>query len=237
LRVASFVDRQDESRVKRPAAIRSVAARLIRLAERLLPREKAEWAEAMRSELHHIDGNYEALGWAFGCLLSSIKLRINAMELGSLRVSRWVLTLEMALCFGPLTLGWFDIVFGQSGVARLNAVIIEKFFLGTPGGTTALAFMVTAAILGVLGPVGAVLALRAILLNRPLRSRSIGITVIAGSILVGVVLLAQSLVLDSRAGVAEIAGMLVLFSVLPAAGTAHLTHLGRANTNRELPAY
>ena len=221
--------------MKRPA-IRSFAARVLGYAEWLLPQGKAEWARAMRSELQHIDGDHEALKWALGCLLASIKMRSSAMVLGNFRVSRWVLALEMALCFVPLSLGWFDIVFGQSGVVRLNADIVERYFFAVPGGTTMLILIFATAILGVLGPVGVLLALRAIVLNQPVRSRQIAYAVIAGSVLVGAVLLAQTLLFGSIATVPEIAGMLIMFSALPAAGMAHLAHLGGAPTDQALPA-
>ena len=134
----------------------------------------------------------------------------------------------MALCFVPLTFGWLDVVFGQSGIVRLNADIVERYFFAVPGGTTALIFMLATAILGVLGPIGALFALRALVLNQPVRSRRIAGAVIAGSVLLGVVLLAQTLVMGSAAGVPEIAGMLIMFSALPAAGMAHLALGGKA---------
>lgn len=214
------------------SAIRPFAARVLRHAEWLLPEGQAEWARAMRSELQQIDDDHEALAWALGCLLASIKMRSSAMVLGNFRVSRWVLALEMALCFVPLTLGWIDVVFGQSGIVRLNSDIVERYFLAVPGGTTMLILISATAILGLLGPVGVLLALRAIVLNQPVRSARIAGAVIAGSVLLGVVLLAQ----HSAAGAVDIAGMLIMFSLLPAAGMAHLTHLGGALNDRPLAA-
>jgi hypothetical protein len=212
----------------RITTIRSLAIRVLAYAEALVPKHASQWGQAMRCEMQQIDRDTEALEWALGCFVASIKARFGAMNLGTLRVSRCVLTLEMAMCFVPLTLGWLDIVFGRSGIARLDAALITAYFLQAPSGATMLTLVLIEAIVGVIGPVGAVLALRVIALNRPLRGDSLSKLLVHASILIGVVLLAQTLLLDSMAGIAEVAGVLVLFSALPAAGFAHLSYLGRA---------
>jgi hypothetical protein len=190
----------------------------------------------MLSELHHFDSDYEALVWAMSCFSSGIRVRVHAMDIGTFTISRWVLAPEMALCFVPLTMGWLDVVFGGSGIVRFNMDIVQQYFLGVPGGTAALVTILAEAVLGVLGPVGLFLAIRVIALNRAIRNRPLGTTLVVGSILLGVVFIANRVISGSNATVWELAGALVLFSVLPAAGVAHMLYLGARNANRELTA-
>lgn len=42
------------------------------------------------------------------------------MNTGDYRVSRGVMLVEATGAFGPLTLAWFEIVFGASGIVRLT---------------------------------------------------------------------------------------------------------------------
>jgi hypothetical protein len=51
-----------------------LALLIARLAVWILPRQRAEWGEAMRAELHHLDEN-AALRWALGALFASLKER------------------------------------------------------------------------------------------------------------------------------------------------------------------
>jgi hypothetical protein len=56
---------------------RRLAFRLVTLAGRVLPPGRSVWAEAMKSELEHIDGDLEALKWAAGCVLTGYVERSN----------------------------------------------------------------------------------------------------------------------------------------------------------------
>jgi hypothetical protein len=91
-------------------------------------------------------------------------------------------------------------------------------------------------ILGMLGPIGLILAFRLIAFNRPIRNRSLGTVLVVGCVLLGVVYMASQLILGSRATLLEQAGPLVLFAVLPAVGAMHMTHLGSRAPDRELIA-
>jgi hypothetical protein len=130
----------------------------MRCATRLLPITRADWAKAMNSELDRVEDDRDALVWAFGCLVAGFKERVNVMFVGNLRISRWVLTAEMLLCFVPLTMGWLDAIGGDSGIVRLNMDIVQKYFLDVRGGTLVLVTMMAGAILGVLGPIGLLVA-------------------------------------------------------------------------------
>ncbi len=217
---------------------RRLAFGLIQCATRLLPKTRREWARSMDSELQHLESDFEALVWAIGCTIASIKERINAMNIGDFKISRWILAPEMALCFAPLTFAWWDGVFGVSGIVRLNMEVIQQYFIGTPGGVITLVMMFSVAILGVLGPVGLLAAFRLITLGRPIRSRSLSMALIGGPILLGIICVARSLIMESGLGVqvVEKSGVLLLFSVLPVVGAAHILYLGSSNTNQELAA-
>lgn len=201
---------------------RRLAFALIELAIRLLPGTRIEWAKAMLSELYYLENDRKAVLWAVGCLVASIKERVSAMVTGNLKISRWILVPEMLLCFVPLTIGWLDSVGGASGIIRLNMEIIQKYFFGVPGGTAALAMMVSGAILGVLGPVGLIAAMRLIALGRPI-SRWLGTTLIVGPVLLGGTIVVARFIMDSELAVSR---EMVLICVLPALGAAHMLHLG-----------
>jgi hypothetical protein len=55
----------------RPSLLRRTAFALMAHAAAMLPSERSSWAEAMKHELQHIEGNLEALTWAVGCVLAS----------------------------------------------------------------------------------------------------------------------------------------------------------------------
>lgn len=57
---------------------RQLATELMRLAGWLLPRAQEEWAEAMRTEIHHLEGEGESLAWALGCLSVCARARVGS---------------------------------------------------------------------------------------------------------------------------------------------------------------
>ncbi|MCA1828462.1 MAG: hypothetical protein ABR567_10135 [Myxococcales bacterium] len=59
--------------------IRGLAVRLVKHAARVLG--TSPWSEAMKSELEHIDGDYEALCWAIGCVVASYVERSSVATL------------------------------------------------------------------------------------------------------------------------------------------------------------
>lgn len=227
--------RSREPRATRLATLLTrLAFALVRLAARLLPQERDGWARAMSAELHHVDGGYHALVWSIGCLTSSITVRIRAMVVGSFRISRWVLAPELALCFVPLTFGWLDVMFGASGIVHFDMTVVERYFLAEPGGLTALLTIGAQAMLGIVGPIGLLLALRLVVLNRPLRSHALATALVAAAVLIAAVFIANQAILGSIATAWDVAGALILFSMLPAAGILHLLYLGRRSASRAI---
>jgi hypothetical protein len=135
-----------------PTLARRAAEAIVRVtAQWLRPTRRREWGSAMRAELAHIEDDHEALRFAYGCAVAAITLRSTTMHFGTLKVSRFVLALEMALCFVPMTFGWLDFVFGASGVAWLDAAAVERYYLGTAEGVAAFAKVVAGALIGILG--------------------------------------------------------------------------------------
>lgn len=153
------------------------------------------------------------------------------MNWGTLRVSRFVLALEMVLCFVPLTFVWVDVVVGNSGVAWLDPESIQRYYLGNTEGVAALAKMFAGALIGVLGPLGLIMGLRYIVFGRALQRGWVSSLMIAGPIVLGVVYVTANLADDTRWWPAWI-GFYVMFVALPALGAAHLLYLGKRNNTQ-----
>ena len=148
------------------------------------------------------------------------------MRIGNFQISRGVLFLELLVCFAPITLGWWDAVFGRTGVLGLNQNIIQQYFLTTPLSRVVLAMMIGGAVIGLVGPIGLFLASRAAATGTGLRSRALGMTMIAGVTL----FIAASILLRLFSGPGAYAAtlsLIVLIGVLPALGTAHLMYFSR----------
>jgi hypothetical protein len=219
--------------------LRLLTRTLMRCAAQLLPRTRADWAKAMQCELDRFENDRDALVWAIGCVLAGIKERINAMFTGTPKISRWILAPEMLLCFVPLTIAWLDGIDGVSGIVRLNMDVIQRYFIGVPGGTLILAVMLAGAILGALGPIGLVAAFRSIVLGLPLRSRWLGTALVIGPILYGVLTIVARSAIGGSAALSfesvdafDFWSAVLLLSVLPAMGAAHLLHLGPPSPGR-----
>ena len=199
-----------------------LAQTLLRQTAWILPKKRRPWAKAMLSELHHLDNDREALRWSVSCLIAAIKERVHSMITGNLKIARWVLIPEMLLCFGPLSIGWRDATFGDSGVVRLNADIIQRFFSGASG-TAALVWMISGAIVGILGPVGLITAARLIILRRA-TNRTLGAVLIIGPIIyLGISFVTRFIL--SRPPQLVTLDEVILFCLLPIAGAMHLLWL------------
>jgi len=202
-----------------------VAANMLAVARRVLPEGRRAWADAMDAELSHLPPDAE-LRWAFGCLLAAIKQGLSSMKTGTFRVNRWIMLVEIIGCFGFLTLAWWEFTFGPSGVVRLNGEIVDKVFLGSPGGGYLLGLMILFAFTGLVGPVGLWLGLRYVLSNRALDNRALGITLIAAPAvqwiagLIGMIWMPTG---DFATGLE----LLVLCTLLPIAGVLHLMYLAK----------
>ena len=113
----------------RPSLLRRTAFALMAHAAEILPPARSSWAEAMDHELHHIEGDLEALTWAAGCVLASYVERSKVMNLLHTWYVRGFLTL---LILGEVLNMLFATVL--TAAYRLHYVRVATF-LGafTPG--------------------------------------------------------------------------------------------------------
>lgn len=207
----------------------SLATVLLGLARRLMPPGRENWFDAMRAESHYLDGA-ERLRWAFGCFITAIKQRFAPMDTGSFRVSRWVMLVETLGAFGPLTLVFWEITFGGSGLVRMSPAIVEKYFLHYPGGTYILAMQIVGAVVGLLGPIGLFLGLRFAITGLGLRNRTLALTFIGLPIVAHVLgTIAGFVVGPADFGFSLFGFWLytVMLTAVPAAVFWHLAILGR----------
>jgi hypothetical protein len=156
----------------------TLVAILFGLARRLMPLARVEWLDAMHAESERLHG-VERTRWACGAFVTALKQRFAPMDTGNYRVSRWVMLVEALGAFGPLTIGWWEVTFGGSGLARLSPAIIEKAFMHFPGGPYILAMQIVGGVLGILGPIGLFLGLRYVLTGQGIRNRRAGWALIA----------------------------------------------------------
>lgn len=195
---------------ERQPVLRSLAMHLVAHAQKVLPRNRADWARAMRHEVEHISGDPVALAWALGCVAASYMERAKTMISSDARVSRWVLSFEMLCCFVPLT---FLFVATVMSLAHLD-------------GTTAIVALTVA----LTGPVGLIFAFKIVVLNRRLLT---GLTKVAlctfAAWTVAVVALhdVSEHVLAGGRSNADWWESFVLIALLPVLGTAHLIFLAR----------
>lgn len=202
-----------------------LASICVRLAARLMGQQAGEWSQAMRAELDHVHAN-DRLSWAFGCLLAAIKQRFTSMRIGTLRVSRGILLLELVACFLPMTLGWWDTVFGRFGLSQMNLTVIREYFLHSPLGASILAMMIGAAVIGLVGPIGLLLTSRVVTTGTGLRNRRLGLVMIAGVACFAIASIALR-VLNGPGAYAATFSFILLIAVLPALGIAHLIYLAQ----------
>ena len=208
----------DETKTQRMALV------LMRLAARLLPPARADWARAMLGEIYHMNQDTQALVWAVSCITASLTMRIKAMIIGNLKISRWVLTPELLFCFTPLTLAWYDSIFGTSGIIQLNPEIVQRYFLNSTTGTIALIIMVTLSVLGIFGPLGLVIAIRTIAQGRCLTDKRLLIALCTMPVLLGAIHFTSWLLMGTSIKFDHWAG-LILVSLLPALGAVHMRYL------------
>ncbi len=80
----------------RISLLRRLASALMVHATDILPSARSPWGEAMKHELHHIEGDFEALTWAAGCVVASYVERSKLMKVIHTWYARLLLTLLIA---------------------------------------------------------------------------------------------------------------------------------------------
>jgi hypothetical protein len=200
-----------------------VARRLTAHAGSLLQQRRANWAQAMRSELEYVPQGLAALRWAVGCLFASYIERAENMMIGSLkttRISRVALTLEMLLCFLQPT--------GGVLLAVISVVAIAGFSPGWGAPVSALLLSTS-----LVGPLGLFLAFKFIVLERPQMSK--GVTLVFG-VLAGWTFIGNTyFVLNFASPLSELRAI-ILMALLPVVGAAHLVYLASTERSELAPA-
>lgn len=199
--------------IRREALARTAAVWLVRQARKALPAHRSEWADAMRAELHYISSDYVALRWALGLFLASCLERVRIVNAERPGLPRWLLSLEMLLCFAPLT--FFTVVL---------VVVLLKGIMPTQ--TALLSLSATA-----VGPIGLAIAFRMIVLGPIALGRG---TILALGILAAWTLFAftSSLAVGGSGPIVEWWREYVLIALLPAVGAAHLMLIGGSALKR-----
>ena len=193
------------------------AAFLQRLARRLLehacaaaPAARKEWAEAMVYELEQVPRGMQRLQWALGCVLAIYQERVRHMKGSILHLPRWLLALEMLVCFVPLT--WLFL-----------AVLVM-----TSRGAMPPAWGIVCGSAAVIGPLGLLVTVRTSLARTRGLRRPAGIVL---DLLAAWTLIAYTgLILHDGNPIASWWRDYVLIAVLPAVAVAHLV---RINAERQ----
>lgn len=146
------------------------------------------------------------------------------MNAGELRVSRWVLVAELLLCFSGFAFWLPDVWFGAFGLTRLDREAVDKYFLGVPGGASALTAMCINALATIAGPIALVLGLRFALFGRRLRNR-VWVVGLATAIAAPFLFAASTAVIPGASVLPLSLEAFVLLFALPLAGLLHVAWL------------
>jgi hypothetical protein len=189
-----------------------IAKALAGHAARTLAPERHDWSRAMLNELDHLPDAGTAIRWALGCLFAGYIDRIHTMYRSLKNVSPLILSLEMLLCFVPVT--W------------LCVTVLSSAMHGSWSPTDALLY----ASATLVGPVGLVIAIRTALLKQP----GGGMGNVALCVLAAWTFVAYSgLIIRNEGGLSTDGWRsFVLIALLPALATAHLTYMAHETRGR-----
>lgn len=186
---------------------------LVQHAARISPPERAEWAQAMANELDYLSPDTSPVGWALGCILVCYSERIRAMIRSLKSLPRWVLILEMLVCFLPLTL--------------LFSAVVQR---GLHGGFTPPEALLYGSAT-ILGPLGLAAALRSIFTQSASMSRA---AIVALCLLAAWTLTAYSaqILTFGQSHLSDWWREFVLIAVLPILAVLHVIFI---NSQRRAP--
>ena len=183
-----------------------VARALMKHAAMVAPGERAEWVQGMANELDYLSSDLYAVQWAVGCIFVTYSERMRAMVRSLEPLSRWMLALEMLICFLPLTLVFLTVV--QTGAH--GGYTLQDWLLYCSG--------------SVLGPVGLVAAFRSLFFAPGGMSRAM----IAGLCLLTAWTLAAYILQILTFGQSQLSDWwreFVIIAVLPTLAVLHLVSI------------
>jgi hypothetical protein len=196
-----------------------IALGLTAHAARILPPERREWSQAMIAEVDHLPSAGAAIRWAIGCIFAGYIERMRSMNHPIGHVARWVLSLEMLICFVPVTVLFVGVTLSaERGVWPL---------------TTSLRYGSATLI----GPIGLVISVLVLVLKRTIgRMTSTALHLLAAWTAVSYLSLALSNGASLLADRWQIFKIFVLVAVLPTLAVVHLTFIAAAaQKSREAP--
>jgi hypothetical protein len=167
------------------------------------PGERSDWAQAMINELDYLSPDMSAVSWALGCIFVCYSERIRAMIRPFESLPRWILVLEMLVCFLPLALLFFTVL--QTGA---HGGFYPQSFLLYCSGT-------------VLGPIGLAAGFRSIFFKTRGMSRA---TLVGLCLLAAWTLAAYSaqILTFGQSHLSDWWRELVIIAVLPTLAVLHL---------------
>lgn len=195
-------------------AMTGKAARgLVKHAARISPPERTEWAQAMINELDYLASDMSAVRWALGCIWVCYSERIRTMVRSLKSLPRWVLVLEMLVCFLPLTL--------------LFSAVVQRGLHGGFAPPEALLYGSAS----ILGPLGLAAALRSIFTPSASMSRA---AILALCLLAAWTLAAYAaqILTFGQSHLADWWREFVLIAVLPLLAVLHVVFI---NSHRRVP--
>jgi hypothetical protein len=185
-----------------------VASGLTVHAARILPPERREWSQAMIAEVDHLPRAGAAIRWAIGCIVAGYIERMRTMTHPICHVSRWVLSLEMLICFVPVTFLFVGVT------------------LSAERGVWPLATSLRYASATLIGPVGLVISALVLVLKRTIgRVTRTALHILAAWTAVSYLSLALSNGASLLPDRWQIFKIFVLVAVLPTLAVVHLTFI------------
>ena len=138
----------------------------------------------MMAEFYYIERGDHALSWAAGCVIAAVRMRCETMLIGNLKISHWVLGLELIFCFNALTFAWLESLFW------LSMTNLETFQYSIRNAVQPIPFVVlnvSTIILGTSGPLSLLVGLRAMFLRGHFPGKFTQLIMFAGPLLLGVI--------------------------------------------------
>lgn len=187
--------------------IRSFVNFLLQYALLIMPEKRADWVQAMKNESQYLSNDFQALLWVIGCVKTATIERINMMKTGSLRVSKFVLSIELLSSFIPVS---------------FVLLVLMMNFIEMPSIRTDGRFIIYAA-LGLIGPIGIILGLR-LLLRGPYNLGKV-VNALLGILAVGIVTGGMIQLMAGNINLDDWWLVLILITLMPAVALFHIIYL------------
>jgi hypothetical protein len=188
------------------AITRRIARSLVMHAAVVSPAERGEWVQAMINELEYLSPDMSVVGWALGCIFVCYSERMRAMIRPFESLPRWILVLEMLVCFLPLALLFLSVL--QTGA---HGGFYPQSFLLYCSGT-------------VLGPIGLAVGFRSIFFKARRMSRAslVGLSLLAAWTLAAY---SAQILTFGQSHLSDWWREIVIIAVLPTLAVLHLVSI------------